>query len=185
MGHTYGTWLPGDGRSFRTRHHREHVQGDYRNRPPLGTYDELHDRSKRLLKRDPVFLDPAQRRRAADEMVLSLLRRDLPVHIFSVDRIHFHGLIQVPDHNPRRWVGVATKECSHYCKQSGHAPEGGLWATRCKCLPVTGLAHFEGAAKYIHDHVKKGAALFEACHAGPRKPLPDLHDFDPRCLLID
>lgn len=29
---TYGSWLPGDLRGFRTRDHREHVEGDYR--PP-------------------------------------------------------------------------------------------------------------------------------------------------------
>ena len=32
--HTYGAWLHGDERSFRTRHHREHKIGDYKN-PPL------------------------------------------------------------------------------------------------------------------------------------------------------
>lgn len=36
MGHTYGTWLPGDPCSFRTRHHRQHIEGDYRNPPPKG-----------------------------------------------------------------------------------------------------------------------------------------------------
>ena len=30
--HTYGTWLRGDPRGWRARHHREHVDGDYRNR---------------------------------------------------------------------------------------------------------------------------------------------------------
>ena len=29
MCHTYGTWLPGDPKGFRTRHHREQVEGDY------------------------------------------------------------------------------------------------------------------------------------------------------------
>lgn len=33
MCHTYGTWLPGDPRGFRTRHHREHVEGDYKSPP--------------------------------------------------------------------------------------------------------------------------------------------------------
>jgi hypothetical protein len=31
---TYGAWLDGDARGFRTRHHREHVEGDYKNPPP-------------------------------------------------------------------------------------------------------------------------------------------------------
>ena len=35
---TYGSWLYGDKRGFRTRHHREHVDGDYKNPPSLGKY---------------------------------------------------------------------------------------------------------------------------------------------------
>jgi hypothetical protein len=33
-GSTYGAWLPGDPRGFRTRHHRQHVEGDYKDPPP-------------------------------------------------------------------------------------------------------------------------------------------------------
>jgi hypothetical protein len=35
MGHTYGTWLPGDPKGFRTRHHREHIEGDYKKPPAM------------------------------------------------------------------------------------------------------------------------------------------------------
>jgi hypothetical protein len=35
---TYGAWLYGDERGFRTRHHREHVDGDYKSPPPRGLY---------------------------------------------------------------------------------------------------------------------------------------------------
>ena len=107
MGHTYGTWLLGDPKGFRTRHHREHVEGDYRNPPPKGTYDGLHEYSKRAMKREPVFLDAVQRKRALEELVASLRRRDLEVRVFSVDRVHLHGLVRVPDHDPKRWIGVA------------------------------------------------------------------------------
>lgn len=60
MGHTYGTWLPWDGRGFRTRHHREHVDGDYRSPPPVGMYNGLRRHSKSSMKREPVHLDVAQ-----------------------------------------------------------------------------------------------------------------------------
>jgi hypothetical protein len=36
---TSGDWLYGDARGFRTRHHREHVEGDYKNPPPPGIYE--------------------------------------------------------------------------------------------------------------------------------------------------
>jgi hypothetical protein len=32
--HVYGSWLRGDPRGWRARHHREHVDGDYKNPPP-------------------------------------------------------------------------------------------------------------------------------------------------------
>src|SRR6058998_795393 len=54
---TYGAWLYGDDRGFRTRHHREHVEGDYKNPPPRGKYRDQRDRSRKLLKQPPVVLD--------------------------------------------------------------------------------------------------------------------------------
>ena len=53
---TYGAWLPGDDFGFRTRHHREHVEGDYRNPPPPGAHQQLLSRSRRLLKQPAVSI---------------------------------------------------------------------------------------------------------------------------------
>ena len=179
MGHTYGTWLPGDPKGFRTRHHREHVEGDYRNPPPKGMYDARLEQSKRLMKRDPVYLEWDQRVRAIDEIVASLRRRSIEFAIFSLDRIHLHGLARFPDHNPRHWIGVAKRECSHYCKQTGHAPVGGLWATRCKYLPVNDAAHRENVFDYIRKHEDKGAAIRYFVPAAPT-----MLDFNPDTLLL-
>src|SRR5262245_35779793 len=53
---TYGAWLYGDERGFRTRHHREHIEGDYKNPPPPGMYAHLLERSQQYLKQEPVVL---------------------------------------------------------------------------------------------------------------------------------
>src|SRR5437868_3666075 len=50
MCHTYGTWLPGDPRGFRTRHHREHCDGDYKNPPKPGQWEQRHAQAKSLMK---------------------------------------------------------------------------------------------------------------------------------------
>src|SRR4029079_6566514 len=34
--HVCGSWVRGDPRGWRSRHHREHVDGDYKNPPPTG-----------------------------------------------------------------------------------------------------------------------------------------------------
>ncbi|HSI36155.1 MAG TPA: hypothetical protein VK986_21405, partial [Tepidisphaeraceae bacterium] len=97
MGNTYGTWLPGDPRGFRTRHHDGHVEGDYKSPPIKGRYDERHRKARDFQKRPSVYLTIAQRRRASEEMVGSLLRRKLELIVMSVDRVHFHALCRFPD----------------------------------------------------------------------------------------
>ncbi len=159
MCHTYGTWLPGDPKGFRTRHHREHVEGDYKKPPPKGTYDALHERAKRLMKREPVLLIPRQQDRALEEIVISLLRRDIKLRVVSLDRIHLHIVARFADHNPRHWVGLAKKESSAYCFRVNLAPVGGLWGTRCQCKPIRDAAHLENATRYVGDHGKRGAAV--------------------------
>src|SRR5437763_8982102 len=66
--HTYGAWLYGDARGFRTRHHREHVEGDYKNPPPPGKYKEKERRSREELKQPPVVL-PAEWRKTVGEAI--------------------------------------------------------------------------------------------------------------------
>jgi hypothetical protein len=160
MGNTYGTWLPGDPRGFRTRHHREHVEGDYKNPPPKGIFDGLHKKSKSLMTRAPVFLTIEQRQHAVKEFSTSLLKRNIEVIALSIDRVHFHLLARFPDHNPRHWIGIAKKESSHYLKARGLAPAGGLWATRCKCLPITDRGHQLEVVRYVLKHQEKGAAIW-------------------------
>jgi hypothetical protein len=160
MGHTYGTWLPGEEKGFRTRHHREHVEGDYKNPPPRGKYDGLKRQAQLLMKRQPIFLEPAQAALVVRLLVESLQRRGIEVAIASVDRVHFHILAKIPDGRHRHWLGVAKKESSHYAKEAGLGCEGGLWAVRTKAIPCTGRGHQVGAGKYIFDHREAGAHLF-------------------------
>ncbi len=160
MGHTYGTWLPGDPRGFRTRHHREHVEGDYKNPPPKDKYKLRYDRAKRLMKRDPVYLSIAQRSRAVQIFAECLGKRNIDVVIIAIDRIHWHVLAKFPDHNPRNWVGIAKKESSAYMKRESLAPAGGLWAVRCKCEPVKSRSHQIEVAEYLRKHSRRGAVLW-------------------------
>lgn len=161
MGNTYGTWLPGDPRGFRTRWHREHVEGDYRNPPPTGKYSQRLEDSKNLMSREPVLLSQEQRRRAVVELVKSLEKWKIELRILSVDRVHLHCLARFPDHNPRHFLGLAKKESSAYMKLDGLAPHGGLWGTKCECIPVSNRGHFATVEDYIADHERKGAVLWK------------------------
>ena len=100
VGSTYGTWLPGDPRGFRTFRHHEHVEGDYKNPPPQGSYDTRHAESKRKLKWPPVSLGERQRQVVLGAMVEKLRADGIELIALAVGRHHFHW----------RW-GVITFTC--------------------------------------------------------------------------
>ena len=156
---TFGTWLRGDPRGWRARHHREHVDGDYTNPPPKGTYDKLHEYSKRLMKRDPVRIRKELRQIVVDEMVARLRQEGLEVIVASFDHHHWHGLVRIPDHNVRHYVGLAKKHTSHLLRQLNLMPPGGIWAKRCKPIPIERRYHQLKVVKYILDHELRGAAI--------------------------
>jgi hypothetical protein len=183
MCHTYGTWLPGDDNGFRTRHHREHVNGDYKSPPPAGKYAGLHQHAQSIMKRDEVRLNLLQRQRAVEEIAKSFAKWRIGLKILAVTEIHMHALSRVLDHNPRHYMGLAKKECSAYMKRDGLAPQGGLWAVRCECKPIVDERHFENVEGYIADHEFEGGVIYPAQAVQLiEKPLGD---FDPDSLLLD
>ena len=97
----------------------------------------------------------------------------------SVGRIHFHWLAQFPDHAASKWIGIAKRESSHYCKVAGLAPEGGLWAVRTECKPIKDDRHFQRTTGYVRDHAKLGAFVWNG------EPLPPLWDMDLNDLLVE
>src|SRR5204863_874495 len=88
--HTYGTWLRGDPRGWRSRHHREHVDGDYRQPPPKGKYDALLAYSKSLMTRDPVRIERDLRQFVLDAFVEKLLLNRIETPIASLDGTHLY-----------------------------------------------------------------------------------------------
>jgi hypothetical protein len=172
-GRTYGTWLRGDPRGWRARHHREHVDGDYKNPPPRGKYDAVHALSKRLMKRERVILTPAQRKFACLVMGESLLYRQVDLLDLCVGAKHWHILARClvpndylgarkykdPHRDPRHLVGLAKKRSAREMSRIGLIAEGGVWAIRCSPLPIRDMDHLANVAKYILDHRKQGAEV--------------------------
>jgi hypothetical protein len=161
MGHTYGTWLPGNTKGFRTRHHRQHVEGDYKH-PPKENYAALLQHARSIMKRPPVELNIQQRKLALEAFVNSLLKRKIEVKVCAIDAVHFHILAPFPEHNPRHWIGIAKKESSHFLKINNCGIDGGVWAVRCECIPIEDAEHEENCEGYIADHAGRGAAVWMA-----------------------
>lgn len=158
-GSTYGTWLRGDPRGWRSRHHREHVDGDYKHPPPPGTYDDLLVRSRRLMKHRPVYLDAAQRRAAGQAMVDRFLAIPTDLLCLSLDATHYHVLGRFPGGQVRRKVGLAKKHASFALSPLGL--KGTVWAKRCQVKPIRNRRHQVKAFHYILDHAKADAWVWD------------------------
>ena len=155
---TYGTWLRGDPRGWRSRRHREHVEGDYRNPPPEGRHEFLYEQSKRLLKKPPVRLTNDQRRIAVEaiaEKLKQLQRQPLAV---SVDTVHYHILGRFLNGRVRAAVGRAKKHAWHLLVEQGFS--GRAWAKACHPLPISDRQHQLRVYGYIRRHVEKGAYVW-------------------------
>jgi REP element-mobilizing transposase RayT len=160
MCNTYGTWLRGDPRGWRTRHHREHVVGDYRHPPPAASCERLLERSRRLLKRDPICLSSDQQQRALEVMVKSCEIHSIESIAASLDDHHLHLLARFPDHNPRKWVGIAKKNAARALSDLGMVGQGGVWGKRSQCDPITSRAHQVAVFRYIQRHATQGAIVW-------------------------
>jgi hypothetical protein len=165
---TYGSWLHGDKRGWRTRHHREHVEGDYRNPPDETDYARPLHRTLDLMSRAPVRLDaelhPVVCRMLAD----ALIRQQVELIELSVSASHVHGLMRftplgAPDEawrSPRMIVGVAKGRVAHDLAKQKLVASGGVWGKRCKVAPIADREHQVTVVNYIRRHEREGAAIW-------------------------
>jgi hypothetical protein len=170
--HTFGTWLRGDPRGWRSRHHREHVEGDYKHRPPKGKYDQLHEYSKSLMKRDPVRVNHVE---LIDFILTKMLERlvefHVPIAIGAFDGIHAHFLIRCRDHKPRIVLGIAKQYATAQLKADPKAHSfavglginlklgEGLWGRGSHSTPIERAQHFDSTFDYIAAHALRGAVV--------------------------
>ena len=185
MSSTYGTWLQGDPRGFRTRKHREHVQGDYKNPPPQGKYDDRYESAKQSLKRDAVVLPPDTRQACVDALIHAWADvHTVEVLAVSVSAMHMHVLArfgEVPpkpvdqvdcvkptpsrgglrEKDPARYfVAIAKERSAKSLVKANLVKTGGVWAKRGKIVPIRDRRHQLNVYRYILDHASEGAAVW-------------------------
>lgn len=154
--HTYGSWLYGDPRGFRTRYHREHVEGDYKNPPPRGRYAAEYARSKGLLKQEPVRLTPLWRGVVGPALRWRLAGLGAEVIAVAVSATHAHILAKMPPSEPRAWVGLAKKHAWFLARDLGWV--GHLWGKRSRAEPVKDRDHQVKTFLYILKHARTEGA---------------------------
>src|SRR5205823_8268879 len=106
---TYGAWLYGDPRGFRTRHHREHVEGDYKNPPRPGMYEHEERRSREALKQPPVIFPSEFREVVGSAMLEKLEFQGALVACLAVASQHIHVLAKTSIGKQREGMGAAKR----------------------------------------------------------------------------
>jgi hypothetical protein len=156
---TYGAWLPGDLRGFRTRHHREHVEGDYKNPPPPECYAGLRRHSQQTLKNPPVVLEPQWRPIIGWALVERFQMLDGFVLCAAMAAQHGHLLVKIPRGVARAWTGLAKKHAWFEARDAGWV--GKLWGVRCRPGQVKTREYQLNVYYYILDHEKEGAWVWK------------------------
>jgi REP element-mobilizing transposase RayT len=152
---TYGAWLHGDARGFRTRHHREHIVGDYRNPPPPGMYADEQRRSRELLAQPSVVFMPEWRPRVGRAVWQELTRLGAWLLAAAVAAQHAHLLVKLPRGHQRQLIGRAKRYSTLVLRERGW--EGKLWAVRSKAVVIRDRAHQLNTFEYILRHAEDGA----------------------------
>jgi REP element-mobilizing transposase RayT len=152
----YGHWLPGDQRGYRTRNHREHIEGDYKNPPPPSTFaTNLHDHAESLMKFPPTRFNPNDRDPIGNLILQSLSIQKIPLAALAVCPTNIHLLLQPPTDRVKSILG----KCKQNITRNYPPPEDHTWwAEDSAPKPINDSAHFTNARQYILDHKQKEAA---------------------------
>ncbi|MGC4005465.1 MAG: hypothetical protein QM811_21050 [Pirellulales bacterium] len=151
----YGNWLPGDPRGFRTPKHREHVEGDYKQPPPKGRYDGLHQNRLESMRNDRYRIPKALFKQVGEAIVDVLHDKNVFVMCICVQRAHCHLLVKASRFLLNKFLGIAKRKASRICVK--HSGDRRIWAKKCSRKPVTKLSHFRNAYRYILAHGQRGA----------------------------
>jgi REP element-mobilizing transposase RayT len=144
---TFGTWLHGDQRGFRSRKHRIHSSGDYRHPPPLGEHALLHEHHD-LRARDEVRIERDLRRTIGQAILCSLLDKHYRLLALAVGKVHTHGLVELPENIPtvKAIIGEAKRVSSRAVRDQ---LPGNVWAAGGTFKIVTDDAHLARANDYV------------------------------------
>ena len=141
------TWLHGDQRGFRSRGHRIHSSGDYKNPPPADEHEGLR-RYHRARSGDPVIIPEAVRAAAGLAFVARLRKEGCPVLALAVADRHLHGLAQLPDHPPNlRAIVGRCKRCATDAMKT-HVT-GPVWSAGGEFRQVNDRDHEHNVYGYI------------------------------------
>ena len=150
---TYGSWIPGDPRGFRSKHEKIHSSGDHRNPPPPGEHAKLHQHIKQI-KPDPICIPQPLLSIVGNTIVNDAAKRNYPLLTLSVSPMHVHMLIELPISETATEVGKIKRQASMAITKQ---LPGRMWAKGCGIKPIRDKAHQVNTFNYILKHRTHGA----------------------------
>ncbi len=156
-GNTYGAWLPGDDRGWRTRHARTQPGADRSMSDP--ERGRLRKHVSDRLRREPVTLTPVAQQLARDTILAALQFHSIEVVVVAVTAVHFQILARFPHQKPRHWVGIAKKESARALSRHTLVVPGGTWAVRTHCNPISDRPHQMQVVRYTPCRVPRSGAV--------------------------
>jgi hypothetical protein len=160
---TCGDWEPvlvlhGDERGFRSRKHRIHSSGDYKDRPPETEHRGLREYHRRRSGR-PVNFRIDVRIVIVREFVCKMQSLGLPIIACAIGKRHLHALTELPfDYaEMKKAVGKCKQKASHAVRQ---ILPGIIWAEGNEFNRIKDRGHFQNAYDYIRTKQEPGAVVW-------------------------
>ncbi len=152
---TKWSWLPGDPRGWRSRHHKTHSSGDYKQPPSPGEHRGLYDLAQQHAQM-PVVIPAAYREVVGRTILRQLHSQNCQCLVISVSGMHAHLLVELPqDIKAQRQIMGRCK--AHASKSIKSILPGKVWAPAGKFKPIHDQQYQQNAYRYIMAHRDEGA----------------------------
>ena len=152
------TWLHGDPRGFRSRWHRIHSSGDYKNRPPKSEHAGLH-RWHVERSHEPVRFEEHIRIEVVRAFVQKCESLEHRIIACSCGAEHVHSLIEVSGDyaEVRKEVGKMKQKVSHALRD---VLPGAIWASGGQYKRIVDVKHLHATYAYIRHKQEHGAVVW-------------------------
>lgn len=152
------SWLHGDRRGFRSRGHRIHSSGDYKNPPPIQEHQGLR-RFHQFRSGPPVMLPKAVFQTIIRGFVEKLRAEGHRVLAVSISDRHLHALVELPNDRSeiRRIIGKCKQRASHAARRQ---LPGGIWSEGGEYKPILDRSHHRNVFNYIRTKQESWALIW-------------------------